>query len=92
MFVCYLSPENSVWGRDVSNYFVNILSLLYVCSLADLIVLCGDFNARIGKNLDFISDVDQVSKRICIDNVKNSHGSSFIEFLKESKLCVLNVF
>ena len=62
MFVCYLSPENSVWGRDVSNGFVNILSLLYVCSFADLIVLCGDFNARIGKNLDFISDVHQVSK------------------------------
>ena len=90
MFICYLSPENSVWGRDVSNYFVNILSLLYVCSFADLIVLCGDFNARIGKNLDFISEIDQVSKRICTDNVKNSHDSSLIEFLNERKLCVLN--
>ena len=49
VFVCYLSPKNSVWEKDMSNYFVNILSLLYVCSFADLIVLCGDFNARIGK-------------------------------------------
>ena len=90
LITCYLSPENSVWGRNASSFFVNLLSLVYTCSFADIIIICGDFNARIGCTLDFIPDIDNVNERLVLDHSKNSHGRSFIEFLKEGKMCILN--
>ena len=67
-----------------------LLTIVYTCSYADAVVFCGDFNSRIGNNLDYIPDIDPVTERLAIDISKNSHGSSFLEFLKEAKLCVLN--
>lgn len=40
--------------------------------------------------MDYVPDVDDVTKRTSLDTVKNSHGESFIEFLKESKMCIIN--
>ncbi len=39
---------------------------------------------------DNIPDIDGISHRINIDTVRNSHGECFKDFLKDSKLCVLN--
>jgi hypothetical protein len=56
----------------------------------DEIFLCGDLNSRIGDMMDYIQGVDSLPNRIVIDPTKNNHGSAFIEFLQESKMCVCN--
>ena len=71
-------------------FFANLLSIVYLASNTDLFVLCGDFNARIGTKIDFIKGIDNISPRKSIDQTVNGHGNVFIEFLLESKLCVLN--
>ena len=69
---------------------MHVLTTLYLCSYADLIILCGDFNSRIGKEKDYVNDMDIISERKFIDTSINSHGKLFLEFLKDSKLCVVN--
>ena len=89
VFSCYLSPENSVWGRDSDAFFAHILGDIYSNCDCDAIYLCGDFNARIGTSRD-ISDFDVIPERSVLDNFVNQHGHSFVEFLNEAKFCTLN--
>ena len=91
LLTCYLPPENSVWGRNSQEFLSHVLSNIYINNECDSIVVSGDFNARIG-SLDDLTDFDDVNiiKRHVIDKTINQHGHSFIEFLKEAKLCILN--
>ena len=75
---------------DASKCFMHVLTTLYLCSYANLMILCGDFNSRIGKEKDFVNDIDIMSERKFIDTSINSHGKLFLEFLKDSKLCLVN--
>ena len=50
----------------------------------------GDFNGRIGSSLDYIPDVDDVGGCQPIDLLSNAHGVALLDFLKESKQCILN--
>ncbi|CAG2253308.1 unnamed protein product [Mytilus edulis] len=86
---CYLPPENSVWGRDSQGFFAQILSNIYVHYTCDAIFVCGDFNSRIGNFNDF-TEFDDVPTRFSLDGNTNQHGKTFLEFLNESKMCVLN--
>ena len=90
VFACYLPPENSVWGCNADNCFSHLITQLYLCCDFDRIFLCGDFNARIGNLNDNIPDVDSLSDRISIDITRSGHCDMFLEFLKDSKLCVIN--
>ena len=87
---CYLPPENSPWGNDSEAFFNHLTSFLYSLDDIDLLICAGDFNARIGKKLDFIQDVDDVPNRNVIDHTCNKNGEAFIDFLLSNKLCVLN--
>ena len=87
---CYLPPEGSERGKEASAFFNHLLNLSYLNSDADLSIFCGDVNSRIGSQQDIIIDVDDIDSRVSIDTVSNKHGSQFIEFLKESKICILN--
>ncbi|CAC5396077.1 unnamed protein product [Mytilus coruscus] len=58
-------------------------------SESDVIVICGDFDSRIGTQNDF-SDFDSIQSRTAFDKTVNQHGKSFLEFFNESKTCVLN--
>ena len=40
--------------------------------------------------IDCITDLDVLPDRQILDTQKNGHGKSFIEFLKDSKLCIVN--
>ena len=53
--------------------------------------MCGDFNGRIG-DIDELSEFDAIDivKRHVIDNTVNQHGHSFMKFLNEAKMCILN--
>ena len=88
--VGYLPPERSQYGRDMQSFFDHLLQIVYRSEDCELIVMGGDFNGRIGSNLDFIPEVDTIGGRKPLDLLSNSHGEALIEFLKESKQCVLN--
>ncbi len=88
--VCYLPPDRSQYGRDTQAFFDHLLQIAYSASDCDLIVMGGDFNSRVGKHLDYIPDVDSICGRRPLDETTNSHGEAFIEYLKESKQCIVN--
>ena len=94
LFSCYLPPHNSTRGRDASLFFGHLLSRVYLHWDADLILICGDLNSRVGDKDDVIvvSDIDAVETRVPIDvHAKpNQHGLEFLEFLNEAKMCMLN--
>ena len=46
-------------------------------------------NAKIGDLTDSIK-LDSIPARVILDNTKNMHGDSLIDFLHETKMCVLN--
>ena len=54
------------------------------------IFVVGDLNGRTGEIQDIISGVDAVEKRATIDKGKNQHGQDLLEFLIESKMCMVN--
>jgi len=90
LFSCYLSPDSSPWGRDATGYFAHLLSQMYLLDDIDSIIVCGDFNSRIGNLIDHIKDTDSLPDRTVIDTIVNQHGKALIDFLKESRLCILN--
>ncbi|VDH90629.1 Hypothetical predicted protein [Mytilus galloprovincialis] len=52
----------------------------------------GDLNGRIGDKQDFneLIDVGDIQKRLSIDNVSNKFGDYLLDFLSDSKTCILN--
>ena len=55
-------------------------------------MICGgDLNSRTKDDLDFIPDVDgNNAPRSNPDQVKNSHGSHFLDFLKNNRALICN--
>ena len=88
--VCYLPPERSKFGWNAQGFFDHLLKVVYEVSDCDFIILGGDLNARIGTDQDFLQDIDEISPRQLLDLVKNSHGTDFINFLLEAKMCTIN--
>ena len=63
---------------------------MYIFPAADNFLTCGDFNARIGSKQYFDFQVDNIPTRDAIDTVVTQHGNCLIDFLKDSKMCILN--
>ena len=91
LLICYLPPENSVWGRNSQQFLSHVLSYIYINNECASVFVCGDFNARIGSldDLTYFDDVN-IIKRHVLDKPINQHGHSFIDILNEAKLCILN--
>ena len=90
VFSCYLPPENSTRGRDAQTFFAHLLAQMYLQCDCDNTIILEDFNAHIGPMSDTVYDCDSIPERTIIDKSINQHGHEFIEFLTESKCCVLN--
>ena len=90
IFAGNLPPENSPYGRNSSEFFGHMLSIIYRYSFVSTLFICGDFNSRIGDKLDYIEEVDNCSKRISLDKCLNKNGENFLEFLKNSNSVVVN--
>jgi hypothetical protein len=88
--VCYLPPERSQYGRDTQGFYDHLLQLMYQVTECDSVVVGGDFNGRIGNKVDYIPDIDNITGRKPLDLDSNSHGEALFEFLKESKMGVIN--
>ena len=89
IFSCYLPPENSPYGKQAEYFFNHLLQTVYLLSNVDQIFIMGDFNAKTGNTADTL-DTDNILTRKYIDLTKNSHGESLIDFLHDSKTCILN--
>ena len=83
--VCYLPPENSLYGTDPESFYDKITSLIMQYEACANIITIGDFNARIGTQSDGLGD-----SRLHIDVKRNQHGNTFIDFVKENELAILN--
>ena len=55
-----------------------------------MVLITGDFNARVGNMSDCINDLDDIPKSEIRDDVKISHGDSLIDFLKDTQTCIVN--
>jgi hypothetical protein len=86
----YLPPENGEYGKNSDVFFNHLLNLSYNLSDFDMFLLGGDLNSRINVDNDYIPGLDNILPRQILDEVKNRHGDSFIEFLIESKMCIIN--
>ena len=87
----YLSPDNYHYGQDPEGFFNSLTTMWQDLSDCDLRVGGGDLNARTKQMEDFIPEIDgNLPTRSNPDNVKNSHGSSFITFLKDNRSIILN--
>ena len=84
----YLPPENSSTHVNACIFFEHLLTIIYLHTNADLMLICGDRNSRVSNKIDFIPEIDQLKE--FIDTQTHSQGTAFIEFLKDSKFCIIN--
>lgn len=88
--ICYLPPAESCRPVDADTFFHDLLQQVYIYQHKGKIIICGDFNARIGPNLDYIEGVDLVKPRNVLDTVENHHGDVFSNFLSDINFGMLN--
>ena len=91
IFIVYLPPERSVHGRDGAAFFNQLIYLTYLHCEYDKFLILGDFNARIGLKPDVDPELDSVpTRKPNVDSVSNQHGDELLDFLLETKMCILN--
>ena len=56
----------------------------------DLTIVCGDFNSRLGKELDHVPEIDVLPSRCIIDEIINQNEVTMCHFLLKNKLAVVN--
>ena len=88
--VCYLPPSNSSRGDISVEFFDCLKSQVLEFHSYGRMLICGDFNARIGSLPDVTEESSLLPPRHVIDNTTNSQGKALIEFLQACNLCVLN--
>ncbi len=86
----YVPPENSVIGEKIDSFLENVTNMLYEHNDYDMTIVCGDFNSRLGKELDYIPEIDVLPLRVIIDEVHDQNGITMCDFLLENKLAVVN--
>ena len=55
-----------------------------------MILFAGDVNWCFGNKKDYIDNVDDLRDRHILDANTNQHGQAFIDYLLETKMCILN--
>lgn len=88
--VCYLPPERSSRAVNAQTFYEDLLQQVYTHQDELPIVICGDFNSRIGCKPDFIEGVDNIPERKPMDTKCNAHGNCLLEFLLSTNFCVVN--
>ncbi|CAC5399360.1 unnamed protein product [Mytilus coruscus] len=88
--VCYLPPAGSSRVIEPDLFFQNLLEGVYSYQNKRNIVICADFNSRVGRNLDYIEGVDNVKPRNVVDFSENHSGDVFINFLCDTNISMFN--
>lgn len=86
----YLPPSNSDFGRDPESFYDRLLLLTYEFPDADMLLMCGDFNSRIGSLHDVLDENEYIVTRHSVDEYINSHGKCMLNFLNDTRMCVVN--
>lgn len=79
--VCYLPPAESCRALDLDLYFQNLLQQVYIYQKLGRVMICGDLNAHVGQNSDYVEEVDIVRPRNIVDFSENRQVDKFINFL-----------
>lgn len=90
---CYLPPERSSRGDNAQAFYDALLGQVYMLYLdTETLIICGDVNGRIGSKQDYDPNIDVIPHRNGIDTDENCNkfGKYLLEFMNDSKLCVLN--
>ena len=92
MFSCYLPPEGYSRGHDGSSFYQHLLNLTYLYADVDAMYIVGDLNSRIGSDDDHIPELDDIPVRVPLDihGKVNKHGECLLDFLKDTKMCIIN--
>ena len=64
------------------------MSQIYEYQSVGQVAIFGDFNTRIGKNLDYFAGVDTIPERDILDFQTNQYCDTFIHFLISTNLCM----
>ena len=92
IYSVYITPHNSTAGAPAHEMYTHLLTKSYEFNLADVFLIAGDLNSRLGAKEDFIELLDPtIPKRQILDfEYVKRNGEPFIEYLNESVSCVLN--
>ena len=69
----YLPPDFSTKAVNRDAFFNDLSKKVYEYQSEGEIIICGDFNARLGSESDYIEGVDVVKPRMVIDTTTNSY-------------------
>ena len=89
--VCYLPPAASSRGDRSHDVFDILRSQCLKFQHKGEILICGDFNARIGTLNDLPNNTsNNLPQRQVIDTAINSHGKQLVDFLIDCNMITLN--
>ena len=89
--VCYLLPAASSKGDKSHDVFDILRSQCLKYQDKGEIMICGDFNARVGNLNDMSNDtLTNLPQRKNIDRKINSHGKQLVDFLRDCNMITLN--
>ena len=75
---------------EVDSFFSNLKEKVYEYQKDGHLIVCGDLNARVGQESDYIEGVDDVKPREVIADTINRYGDHFLDFLINCNFCMLN--
>lgn len=84
----YLPPEKSSRGDVSQEFFDCLLSQFYYHWQNEPVIISGDFNARIGDDVDSMED--SLPPRVPLDMTKNKFGGYLIDFIQDANMCIVN--
>ena len=85
--MCYVPPESSSRGNSAEETLQAMAEGVEKYSSLGSLVICGDFNARLGEAGD---EVDGIRRCKIINMVKNSQEDGFVDYLRSTDMCVVN--
>ena len=89
IYSVYLPPENSKYGQ-FNEQILNMLTIeIYREGDSDLVMICGDLNARVA-NKDDCELMPDIKPRKSLDGTCNSQGLKLIDFTNDCKMCIVN--
>ena len=84
------ATDCSTRAVDADVVFNESVKKVYEYQSEGEIIICGDFNSRLGSESDYIEGVDAVKPREIIDTSANSYCDILSDFLIDCNLCILN--
>ena len=89
IYCVYLPPENSKYSQNNESILNHLTIDIYRNQEVDIILVCGDLNARIGNKND-CAYFDSIPVRKILEEGVNQQGQKLLSFIHETHTCILN--